>query len=101
MPFLSKTDTVPETEPHLRRQRNRIAGLWAAELLGLLGQAARDYAHDVAHAHDHDHDGDEKLVQRLVRDLRGKVGGHEIREKLGHLLHEARRQLHGGDQPKS
>lgn len=100
MQFQSKTDTAPEREPNLRRQRNRIAGLWAAELLGLLGQAARDYAHDVAHSHDHDQDGDEKLVQRLVKDLRGKVGGHEIREKLAHLVHEARRQLHGGDSHK-
>lgn len=90
-----ETNTVPE--PTLRRQRNRMAGLWAAELLGLLGKAARDYAHDLAHAHDHDGDGDEKLVARLNTDLRGKASIHEIREKLTHLVHDARKQLHRQD----
>lgn len=91
------TDTKT-ADPALRQQRNRMAGLWAAELLGLLGKAAKDYAHDVVHAHDHDGDGDgdEKLAQRLSSDLRGRVDMHEIRAKLAHLLHEARRQLHPG-----
>jgi len=89
------TDTKT-ADPALRQQRNRMAGLWAAELLGLLGKAAKDYAHDVVHAHDHDGDGDEKLVQRLGSDLRGKADMHEIRAKLAHLLAEARRQLHSG-----
>lgn len=102
MLFQSKTDNVPSAHD----RRNRMAGLWAAELLGLLGHAARDYAHDLAHAHaqDHDHDGDgdgdEKLIQRLGKDLRGKVDIHEIREKLSHLLQEARRQLHPQDKDK-
>ena len=97
--MLFHAKTTAAAAPALRRQRNRMAGLWAAELLGLLGQAARDYVHDVVHAHDHDPDGDgdEKLVQRLGKDLRGKVDIHEIRDKLAHLVHEAARQLHHGD----
>lgn len=90
------TKTAAPADPALRQQRNRMAGLWAAELLGLLGKAAKDYAHDVVHAHDHDGDGDEKLAQRLNSDLRGTVDMHEIRAKLAHLLHEAGRQLHPG-----
>ncbi|OJX72713.1 MAG: hypothetical protein BGO92_20115 [Magnetospirillum sp. 64-120] len=93
----TETKTATSADPTIRQQRNRMAGLWAAELLGLLGKAAKDYAHDVVHAHDHDADGDEKLAERLNHDLRGRVGMHEIREKLSHLLHEARRQLHHGD----
>lgn len=96
MVVLSNNPVTAEADPGVKRQRNHMAGLWAAELLGLLGQAARDYAHDLAHSHDGDGDGDEKLVQRLVRDLRGKAAMPEIREKLSHLVNEARRQMHGG-----
>lgn len=101
MLFQSKNSASADAAPSTRSRRNRMAGLWAAELLGLLGHAARDYAHDLAHAHDHDHDGDEKLVQRLGVDLRGKVDIHEIRSKLSHLLHEAGRQLHHQDSDKA
>lgn len=94
MLFQAKTDV---TNPDLRRRRNRMAGVWAAELLGLLGHAARDYAHDLVHAHDPDGDDDEPLVRRLGNDLHGKVAVHEIREKLAHLVQEAARQLHHGD----
>ncbi|CAA7613434.1 ATPase inhibitor subunit zeta [Magnetospirillum sp. UT-4] len=80
-------------EPHLKSQRNRMAGMWAAELLGLIGQAAHDYAHDVVHSHESSHDDDEPVIRRLAHDLKGKVSAHEVREKLAHLLHEARRQL--------
>lgn len=103
MLFHSKQAAPPaaDGEVHVKRRRDHMAGLWAAELLGLLGHAAKDYAHDLAHAHDGDHDGDEKLVQRLVKDLKGKAAVSEIREKLAQLVHEARRQLHGGGSSKS
>lgn len=88
-------------ETRMRAQRDRMAGLWAAELLGLLGHAAHDYAREVAHAprarvqpdEDAEESEDEPVVRRLTRDLQGRVGAHEIREKLGHLLAEARRQI--------
>lgn len=82
---------TPLDEP-LARRRNRMAGLWAAELLGLIGQAAHDYAHDLAHGGAHAAD-DSHLVHRLVRDLEGRVSAHEIKAKLAHFLHEARQQL--------
>lgn len=95
---VASAQTAPDLEAQARHHRDRMAGLWAAELLGLIGHAAHDYAHDLAHAHEtappdeggHD---DDPVLGRLVRDLRGKVSAHEIREKLAHLLHEARRQL--------
>lgn len=85
----------PDWETQARLHRDRMAGMWAAELLGLIGHAAQDYAHELAHpqdAHDAPPD-DERVMGKLVRDLRGKAGAHEIRDKLAHLLHEARRQL--------
>ncbi|MCR6633220.1 MAG: DUF1476 domain-containing protein [Magnetospirillum sp.] len=86
----------PDVENQVRRHRDRMAGLWAAELLGLIGHAAQDYARDLAHSHDAAPD-DEPVLGHLTRDLRGRAGTHEIREKLAHLLHEARRQLLDGD----
>ncbi len=78
--------------PEVKRRRDRMAGLWAAELLGLIGKTAHDYAHEVAHAHEQTED-DEHVVGRLAKDLHGKVSVHEIREKLAHFVAEARRQL--------
>lgn len=85
-----------DLDPQVKHRRNRMAGLWAAELLGLIGHAAHDYAREVAHAHESapgDAPDDEPVITRLSRDLHGKVTAHEIREKLVHLVGEARRQL--------
>lgn len=85
---------APDLESQARHHRDRMAGMWAAELLGLIGHAAQDYARDLAHAHEPETPaGDDPVLGRLIRDLRGKVGSHEIRDMLAHLLHEARRQL--------
>lgn len=90
---------APDFEPRVKRRRDRMAGMWAAELLGLIGQTAHDYARELAHAPDNTAD-DEHVVGRLARDLHGKVTVHEIREKLAHLVHEARRQLLHEDKDK-
>lgn len=82
-----------EFEFKVMARRNKLAGLWAAELLGLLGQTASDYAKEVVHS-DFEEPGEEDVVRKLAADLAGKVSPHEIREKLTHLLQEARRQLH-------
>ncbi|MBW7852597.1 MAG: DUF1476 family protein [Rhodospirillales bacterium] len=74
-------------------RRNKLVGLWAAELLGLIGQAAHDYALDFARRHGQ-RPGEEDLVQLLHLDLGGKATLTEIRAKLAHLLDEAKRQLH-------
>ena len=82
----------------LLRQRNRMAGLWAAELLGLINEAAHDYAHDLAHGGAHE--GEEGLISRLAHDLRGRATIQEIRAKLSHFLQDAKRQIfheRGGD----
>lgn len=87
-------DTTPDPamDTGQEQRQTHMAALWAAELLGLIGQAAHDYARDLVHAARQNPGGDH-VLHRLTRDLRGKVGPHEIREKLTHFLHEAR---HGG-----
>ncbi len=94
---------APDLDSQARHHRDRMAGMWAAELLGLIGHAAQDYARELAHGtgpgadaqarQGAGADAEDRVVGRLTRDLHGKVGAHEIREKLAHLLHEARRQL--------
>lgn len=82
----------------VKHHRNRMAGMWAAELLGLIGHAAQDYAREVAQAHkEDDHSDDDKVAHRLAGDLHGKATIAEIRAKLAHLVHEARRHLIDGE----
>ena len=86
-------------EGSLTHRRNRLAGLWAAELLGLIGHTASDYAKSVMHpdhAPDDVHDDDaEKVEEKLSKDLEGRVTMAEIRERMGHFLAEAKRQFKG------
>ncbi len=81
----------------ITHRRNRLAGVWAAELLGLFGHAAQDYVRAVMHldhpqdaVHDDDH---EKVLGKLAKDLAGRVTRSEIRDMMSHFLSEARRQI--------
>ena len=75
-------------------RRNKLAGLWAAELLGKTGDAAAAYAMEVVSA-DFEEAGIEDVVRKLAGDLTGKVGPDEIRAKLAELLPVAKAQLMG------
>jgi hypothetical protein len=73
-------------------RRNKLAGLWAAELLGKSGDAAAAYAMEVVQA-DFEEAGIEDVVRKLAADLAGKVSADEIRAKLLELLPVAKAQL--------
>jgi hypothetical protein len=81
----------------ITHRRNRLAGLWAAELLGLIGHAAQDYVRHVmhpGHPQDHLHDDDhEKVVGKLSGDLAGHATEEEIRQRMSHFLKEAKKQI--------
>lgn len=72
-------------------RRGKLAGMWGAELMGLIGQAAHDYARKFRRGGKHH--GETEMAKALENDLEGKASGHEIREKMAHLLAEARRQV--------
>lgn len=78
----------------ITHRRNRLAGLWAAELLGLFGHAAQDYVRNVmhpGHAQEEVHgDDQETVVGKLAKDLADYVTLTEIREKMTQFLGEAR-----------
>jgi hypothetical protein len=73
-------------------RRNKLAGLWAAGLMGLSGDEAAAYALSVVQA-DFEEQGSEDVVRKLAADLDGKATADEVRAKLAELIHEAKAQL--------
>ncbi len=73
-------------------RRNKLIGLWAADLLGKTGTEAEDYAKDVVKA-DFEEVGDEDVYRKLAADLNGKVDDQTIRSKMSEFLKEAKAQI--------
>ncbi len=76
-------------------RRNKLLGLWAAELLGLSGADADAYAQEVVKS-DFERPGDDDVLQKVLGDFREKgveMSEHRLRKRMDELLGEARRQL--------
>jgi hypothetical protein len=76
-------------------RRNRLLGLWAAELMGLSGDAAQAYAREVIKA-DLEEPGEEDVVRKIRRDFDAQGVGksdHEIRRQMADLMGQAISQL--------
>jgi hypothetical protein len=73
-------------------RRNKLTGLWAAELMGKSGQDAADYAMTVVQA-DFEEAGDDDVVRKLVADLAGKASADQVKAKLAEMLPVAKAQL--------
>ena len=76
-------------------RRNRLLGLWAAELMGVTGDAAQAYAREVIKA-DLAEPGEEDLFRKLRADFDAKsinVSDDQIRHQMTELLGEAISQL--------
>jgi len=84
-----------ETQFRVTARRNKLAGLWAAGLMGKTGDAAETYAREVIRA-DFEEAGDDDVVRKLAGDLGGKATEAEIRARLVELEAEARRQILAG-----
>jgi len=79
-------------------RRNRLLGLWAAEKLGLTGEAATEYAKAVVKA-DFEAPGDEDVFRKIRKDFDAKgiaESDHQIRRTMDELLAEAVRQITDG-----
>lgn len=57
-----------DTRDNVIARRNVLAGLWAAQLMGMTGEAATAYAADI-HRIDYTLTGDADVVEKLVADL--------------------------------
>ncbi|MGB3313265.1 MAG: DUF1476 domain-containing protein [Albidovulum sp.] len=73
-------------------RRNKLLGLWAAELLGKAGDDAAAYAKEVI-ASDFEEAGDEDVYRKLAGDLGAKADEATIRAKMAEMMIEAKRQL--------
>jgi hypothetical protein len=76
-------------------RRNKLLGLWAAELMGLSGDPAQAYAREVIKA-DLEEPGEEDVFRKIRRDLDAKgieQSDHQVRGRMADLLIEAVTQI--------
>ncbi|MEH2533024.1 MULTISPECIES: DUF1476 domain-containing protein [Bradyrhizobium] len=80
-------------------RRNKLLGLWAAEKLGLSGDAATAYSKEVVAA-DFEQAGDKDVQDKVVKDLTAKgvaVTAQEVRIKMDELIAVAAAQVKAGN----
>lgn len=90
--FEAKFAHDAEMQFRAEARRNKLAGLWAAALLGKTGAEAEAYALEVISA-DFEEAGVEDVVRKLAADLGSKASAEEIRAKLAALLPQAKAEL--------
>jgi len=90
--FESKYAHDEEMRFRAEARRNKLLGLWAADLMGLTGDTAASYAKDVVRA-DFEEAGHEDVVRKVAADLGDKSDPDTIRAKMADLLVEAKAQI--------
>lgn len=78
-------------------RRNRLLGLWAAERMGLAGDAAEAYAKTVVEA-EFDKGGERHIVEKVVADLTGRgenITAAQVQFELEHFAQRAKQQVMG------
>jgi hypothetical protein len=76
-------------------RRNKLLGLWAAEKLGMTGDAAEAYAKSVVKA-DFEEPGEEDVFRKVRGDFDAKnvdQSDHQIRRTMAELMDEAISQI--------
>lgn len=79
-------------------RRNKLLGLWAAEKLGIAGDAAAAYAKEVV-ASDFEESGDADVVRKVLGDLTAKgvaMTEPQLRVKMDELMATAVMQVKAG-----
>jgi len=75
-------------------RRNKLLGLWAADLLGKTGSDRDGYAIEVVKS-DFEESGHEDVVRKVSGDLGSLASDEQIRTKMDELLVEAKAQIMG------
>lgn len=76
-------------------RRNKLLGLWAAEKLGIGGEAAQAYAKEVVMA-DFDRPGDDDVLEKVQKDFETAgvaIDARAIRAEMDRLWPEAKNQI--------
>ena len=90
--FESKFAHDAEMQFKADARRNKLLGLWAAELMGKSGDDAAAYAKEVIKS-DFEEAGHEDVVRKVAGDLGDKATDAEIRAKMAEFLAVAKAQL--------
>lgn len=73
-------------------RRNKLLGLWAADILGKTGDDAVAYATEVVKS-DFEEAGEEDVYRKVSGDLGDRVEESVIRARMAELMVEAKAQL--------
>ena len=93
--FEKKFEKDQEFQFKAQARRNRLLGLWAAELMGIKGGDADAYAKEVVKA-DFEKPGEDDVFDKVMNDLKAKgvaQSDHQLRRKMDELLGVAKQQL--------
>ncbi|MGF1627758.1 MAG: DUF1476 domain-containing protein [Alphaproteobacteria bacterium] len=85
--FEAKYKNDQELQFKVVNRRNKLLGLWAAELMGLDGVAADLYAKEVVAA-DFERPGHDDVIEKIVADFAARgtdVTEHKVRRQLDDL----------------
>ena len=80
-------------------RRNKLLGLWAAELMGMSAAEAGDYAKEVVQS-DFERPGDEDVLEKVHGDLQAKgldASEHSVRKHMDDLMDAAVQQIEAGE----
>lgn len=84
-----------ELEFKAHARRNKLLGLWIAEMVSMSSTEADKYVQDVI-ASDFDRPGDEDVFEKVWADIQSRkldVSEHQLRRTMDELLAEARKQI--------
>ena len=93
--FEDKYKHDQELQFRVEVRRNKLLGLWVAELLGLSGANAEAYAKEVVRA-DFEEPGDADVIRKIQGDAAPKnldLSEHRIRKKMDELTAVAKEQV--------
>jgi len=93
--FENKFKHDKELEFKATARRNKLLGLWAANLLGIHGTEAETYAKAVVKA-DMEKPGDQDVVDKLLGDFKERgidMSEHRLRKQMTELLAAAVSQI--------
>ena len=84
-----------ELQFKITARRNKLLGLWAAEKMGVSGDAADAYAKEVVVA-DFDEPGDDDVLRKVLGDLKEKglgIDDKDVRAEMDRLMDVAAEQI--------
>jgi len=90
--FESKFAHDAELQFKVEARRNKLLGLWGADLLGKSGEEITAYVLEVIKS-DFEEAGDEDVYRKLFGDIGDKVDEATIRTKMAEMLAEAKSQI--------